>query len=116
MTNLDRTWKNCLRMWKWISETLTDDFTAIDIDARHKIVSALKVAWLHKHRFTNAIQENCFFCQYDEEHGTNDCDMCPPVLVDPKFHCADYDSYCWCWYPKVFYEKLLEIDKKRRQK
>ena len=113
MTKLDRCWKNCLRMWKWVSEKWEESFAAIPASERGVIVSAPKAQWLRDHRFTKALDEDCFFCQYV---GANECSMCPAALIDPSFHCADHDHYCWCWEPKAFYRKLLRLDAKRTGK
>ena len=113
MTNLDRTWKNCLRMWKWISETYdgTQD------------VSTLKWQWLKRHRF-GSIEANCFFCQWHKTHGRGlhdyqeitICTNCPGVYVSKFFCCQSYLSYKYDTNPKDFYRKLVSLDKKRRAK
>ncbi len=105
MTKLDRTWKNCLRMWKWIARKYNDTVPVWD----------LKAEWLKKNRFTKDILCNCFFCQYagTSPWGPN-CKKCPGKLVNNRFSCEAYDSYHWRYKPKAFYRKLVELDKKRR--
>ncbi len=108
MTNLDRTWKNCLRMWKWVSENWT----------RGDDVDTMKNEWLRAHKFTRDMYNNCFFCQYMDEHRNQtkhgSCDGCPGTLVSSRFHCMN-TTYCFT-KPKAFYRKLVSLDKKRRKK
>ncbi len=111
MTKLDRCWKNCLRMWKWVSENYEN----------HTSVATLKRDWLKRHRFRKHILSYCFFCQWADRHGEEKfiaeigCLHCPGRLVDARFKCGniryDYNSN-----PKAFYRKLLALDKKRRAK
>ncbi len=107
MTNLDRCWKNCLRMWKWISENW----------ARGMTVDTMKEDWLARHRFKRGVYNDCFFCEYMDEHreqtkhGT--CDGCPGALVSRRFHCMNA-THCFT-KPKAFYAKLLQLDAKRKQ-
>ncbi len=106
MTNLDRTWKNCLRMWKWVTEQKK---------ARpFKSMRDLKIEWLAIHGFKRVILCNCFFCECAGEKGAEpDCRKCPGKQVSRRFHCERYSSYHWQNKPKAFYRKLLELDKKR---
>ena len=116
MTNLDRTWKNCLRMWKWISENLPDGLQALDDCEKDTAITKLKRQWLADHGFVTHLFEDCFFCEYDEEEKSGCC-SCPGKLVDPNFGCSENEGdYDWSTHPKAFYRKLLELDKKRRQK
>ncbi len=102
MSNLDRTWKNCLRMWKWISENWNPG----------RSVEIMKRRWLKDHRFKNAPISHCFFCQHNAFHA--DCSDCPGRLVSKRFHCENV-SYDYYNRPKRFYAKLLELDAKRKQ-
>ncbi len=113
MTKLDRTWKNCLRMWKWISEVYNGTFC----------VATLKEEWLADHRFTRDIDSDCFFCEYHVAQGGGSrfyrdgsfCKHCPAGYVSKSFSCTN-PTYNYGHKPKTFYRKLLELDKKRRQK
>ena len=114
MTNLDRCWKNCLRMWKWVSEVYNGTVC----------VGTLKEEWLADHRFTRDIDNACFFCEYQVDHGGGSrfyrgepfCKHCPGVYVSKSFCCQSYPTYEYETNPKGFYRKLLELDKKRKQK
>lgn len=109
MTVLDRSWKNCLRMWKWISENLPDGFSEASIAMREYVVAVLKREWLRKNHFTKLLPSNCFFCAYDRKHG-DECDSCPARLVKAGFHCTDV-FYCYSINPIAFYERLVMLNK-----
>ncbi len=105
MTVLDRSWKNCLRMWKWISENWKEGDNIV----------AMKRRWLVKNKFdANSINAYCFFCDYrfDESFG---CELCPGKLVNLRFYCQNktYDYYS---KPKKFYAKLLHLNAIRKGK
>ncbi len=108
MTNLDRTWKNCLRMWEWISENWKQGMEA----------ESMKSEWLRAHRFSDDMYNNCFFCEYMDRHRHQTtfetCDGCPGALVSRRFHCMNA-TYCFT-KPKAFYRELVRLDKKRRRK
>ena len=99
MTKLDRCWKNCLRMWKWIAENWK---SGIDVDI-------MKEQWLRSHKFSN-LYNNCFFCNY-----ASDCDRCPATIINKRFHCMNTTYHFWR-KPKAFYAKLSELDAKRTGK
>ena len=109
MTKLDRCWKNCLRLWKWVSENWTPNTN----------VATLKPLWLKQHKFKKRIIASCFFCQYAEDHGENNfiaengCPECPGALVDARFKCGNI-RYSYQRNPKAFYAKLLKLDAKRK--
>ncbi len=111
MTVLDRSWKNCLRMWKWISENLPDGFSAASGAVKEFVIDTLKRTWLKKNRFTNKMSNDCFFCAYDEKYG-DDCEHCPAKLVETHFHCGDW-SYHYYFNPIEFYNRLIKYDKIR---
>ncbi len=113
MTKLDRCWKNCLRMWKWISE----NWESNDIRATRN----LKEDWLKSHRFnTEAIVCNCFFCQFNTDRSQTtledvSCRSCPGKLVRPRMaHTwCEHTKTDWRFYPKAFYAKLLALNRQR---
>ncbi len=111
MTNLDRCWKNCLRMWKWISENYDEN----------NGVLVLKRDWFFSHRFKKRILAECFFCEWAGQNGQtnfvaeNGCPECPGALVDARFKCGNI-RYEYSTKPKAFYAKLLELDAKRTGK
>ena len=104
MTELDRCWKNCLRMWKWIANKWK----------RGDDIEKMKSEWLKLHRF-RPVYNGCFFCAYTTTNDCEDCDLCPGYLVNKRFHCCN-ETYFYSRHPKAFYRKLLALDKKRRQK
>lgn len=104
---LDKTWKECLRMWKWIVKQIDK--------GTDESIGTLKVQWLDEHGYgNNNIQAGCFFCHYITEKS-EDCSICPGYLVDKKFSCQN-KTYDYEYKPKKFYKKLLELDTKRRRK
>ena len=99
---LDETWKHCLEMWAWIAE---------QIKANPDLcIESLKSEWLREHDF-DIITGNCFFCYYAVG---GDCKDCPGRLVDFGFNCTNSEYNYWR-FPIKFYEKLLELDKKRKE-
>jgi hypothetical protein len=105
---LNQTWKNCLRMWKWISEEW-DCISSAD-------VCQLKRQWMVEYMPGVPLISNCFFCDYDANHNTSMCDHCPGKLVSRSFDCTNRLSYNYVRQPKKFYKKLLQLDAKRRGK
>lgn len=106
--NLNKTWKLCLSMWRWIAEQCRK---YSDVDVRD-----LKKEWLQKHGFKNdKIGAHCFFCQYNDAHPhkKDNCN-CPARKVDREFNCmdADYDFY---HKPIAFYNKLRALNRKRNK-
>ncbi len=111
MTVLNRSWKNGLRMWKWVSENLPDGFSEASGDMKQFVIEALKREWLRKNHFTKSLLSDCFFCAYDRKHG-NECDSCPAGLVKAGFHCLDW-GYSYVNNPINFYERLVKLNKIR---
>lgn len=113
---LDQTWKNCLRMWKWIAETWKPGMN----------VCTLKRQWLKKFwKKEKNPHVECFFCEYNQYNlcnirGVDDpfhsgCQQCPGILVSTRFHCGR-TTYYYRDKPKKFYQKLLQLDVKRRKR
>lgn len=104
---LNQTWKNCLRMWKWIDKTWKPGMNVLN----------LKREWLKKWMPDLDLICDCFFCKYqvDEANpGGYKCSSCPGRLVSSRFHCCNI-TYVYRDKPKKFYQKLLQLDVKRRQ-
>lgn len=112
---LNKTWIECLRMWKWIAE----------VWKKGNLVGDLKRQWLREHDYKK-ISLSCFFCEYDINPPrdlesaaiglTNGgCSHCPGCFVDPGFTC-DHADYAWDYKPKAFYAKLVQLNKKRLEK
>lgn len=101
---LNKTWKECLRMWKWIASQLKDEE---ELDEQ-------KTEWLLANEYNpTKIDLQCFFCQYDiGQLDTGVCSSCPGKLVDGEFDCTGV-PYSFGAHPKAFYRKLVELDKKR---
>ena len=99
--SLNKTWQFCLRMWKWIADEKKN--------GRIKSVYNLKNEWLRKNGFKDVrIIQRCFFCDY----ANDECFRCPPRLINSSFDCMN-NPYNWQYEPTKFYEKLVEINKKR---
>ena len=112
MKVLDRSWTNCLRMWKGVSENLPNGFSKLNSEKKEEVVKRLKAKWIKDNRFTKKISQDCFFCEYTKRH-VGGCKKCPAVLVEPDFHCDDTGS-SFRFDPIRFYIRLLELDSKRR--
>ena len=105
---LNKTWKECLRMWKWIVKQVDKgDETGVE---------ALKKEWLRTHGYDEYVSGSCFFCDYDRLNGDDNhyCASCPGRLVLESFSCTD-TFYNYYNKPKKFYKKLLELDAKRKR-
>ena len=110
MTKLDRCWKDCLRMWKWISETWKPRLS----------VGQMKKQWLNENGFnSDKIHALCFFCEHagriidDDGVDVENCADCPASIVEPGFDCGEL-PHNYSINPKAFYAKLLELDAKRK--
>ena len=112
MKVLDRCWKNCLRMWKWLSENLPEGFSESSNPMKEFVINGLKRQWLWKNKFTSPLQNDCFFCEYDKKHG-DACGRCPAGLVKGGFHCADY-NYHFAHDPVAFYQRIARLNPKRK--
>jgi hypothetical protein len=82
-------------------------------------VSSLKSIWRLKHGF-HGTRTNCFFCEYADEYypfigfiRTN-CSHCPGRLISRSFNCCSR-LYNYNGNPKKFYQKLLQLDAKRKE-
>ena len=113
MTVLDRSWKNCLKMWKWITKNLPLAFLELSREEQEEIINKLKRQWVKENKFTNYIAQYCFFCEYDRNHKY-DCSTCPARLVEPHFHCDD-DLQSYRFDPLNFYIRMLELNIKRKE-
>lgn len=102
---LNQTWRECIRMWKWIVK---------NCDGNSRLVEVLKAQWLKGHGYTK-VDSNCFFCEYDGQHTQQEigCPECPGKLADKRFSCGRV-TYSYIDLPKKFLKKLLELDAKRR--
>ncbi len=113
---LAQTWRKCLRMWKWVAEN----------EAGENGSERLKEMWLNRHE-PRALEHNCYFCQYAAERFEERpyewredtvetyCRYCPARLVARRFQCED-TPHDWIHNPRAFYRKLVELNKKRKQK
>lgn len=117
--NLDETWRLCLQMWRWIDEQIEKH------DMHCWENHNLKSLWLKKQRIKRHVLMNCFFCDYAEKrngllvkdnNSNYNCPECPARLVNRKFNCEKWKSYCWCDNPRAFYVKLVALNKIRLAK
>lgn len=121
---LSETWKQCLRMWKWIDENYPKKpgFDKLDL------IIDLKNEWLDKNGIEDELNSDCFFCEYAERRWNEEveqylniswnreiCYYCPGKLVDKEFSCTSV-SYNYTEKPHKFYQKLLSLNKKRKDK
>lgn len=112
MTVLDKCWKNCRRMWRWIAENLPEGFSEFSYREKEECINGMKDKWLKDHKFTTPIMTNCFFCEYDKRHG-NSCANCPAVKINRLFHCAN-NKTSWRFDPVEFYHRILVFDAIRK--
>lgn len=111
---LNETWKNCLRMWKWIVEQIDDKKQLNDNNYDNHFMPHLKEEFLKKHHFTKKIESDCFFCEYSNRGCKSfNCRKCPGIKVDPNFDCLD-SSYHFMLNPQKFYRKLLRLNARRK--
>ena len=110
--NLNDTWKLCLQMWKWVAA----EVRKAEKQGHLWCVNDLKGTWARKHGF-EGVKNHCFFCGYSIRHprrGKYGCN-CPAKKVDPSFDCCD-SPYNYNNKPIAFYNKIVELNKKRRKK
>ena len=113
MKVLDRNWINCLRMWKWISESLPEGFFDSSNAIKRFIIGHLKLQWLRENRFTKPLLNDCFFCEASENSAAlTGCEKCPAVLVEKEFCCME-DDFHYTLDPINFYWRLLKLNKRR---
>ncbi|KKM77852.1 hypothetical protein LCGC14_1365870 [marine sediment metagenome] len=112
MKVLDKSWIDCLRIWKWITENLPDGFSETTKSIKDFIIESLKRQWLRENNFTKLLPNDCFFCAFDQNYG-DECNSCPARLVEKHFHCTA-SEYNYAYEPEEFYNLLVKLDKKRR--
>ena len=110
--SLDKTWEECLLMWKWLSKKVIDD-PYLNIDDLKDTYTDIKECDLIN---------NCFFCDYaDTHHKETDglcpfisCTNCPGKKVYKDFNCLYYPKYST--NPVEFYKMLIKLNKIRKAK
>ena len=111
--DLDKCWKLCKQMWKYVAGEVELRSTAEDVEVLKKI-------WLREHGFNpQDVAGNCFFCEYSEQiikefdiGVFSECDFCPGRLAEPAFYCG-IDEYDYQNKPQAFYQEILRLDKIR---
>jgi hypothetical protein len=102
--NLEETWKECIRMWKWISRQW--------LKPSHPGINALKRKWLETNGYeVFSIAEWCFFCDF----ARGFCDYCPGREIDSNFSCTN-GKYHYRIKPREFYQELKQLNKIRMKK
>lgn len=104
---LDKTWTECLRMWRWIPQQKGD-------------IDDLKESWLRNKGYdydNDFLDHDCFFCEYNIQRGGNgeDCEYCPGKKIDKSFNCCN-DDYYYRLERLAFYNKLRSLNRKRLAK
>ena len=104
---VNKTWENCLAMWKWISrKCLKIDWPDVD---------RLKVEWLEANGYPDAdiIHHHCFFCQHCQSgnHDGVEC-RCPAKKIDKDFYCFAV-QHSYSGRPRDFYNELKRLNKIR---
>jgi len=114
---LDEVWRLNLEQWKWISEQYQRyERQGKTAHPATVVVRLLKAQWV-KDYGAEIAEDSCFFCAYDLQEGlavdSAACEYCPGRLVDADFHCCR-PEYAWDEKPVAFYQKLVELDTKRK--
>ena len=108
---LEKAWKECLAMWKWIDENIKnvdpEDVDPEDVDL--SLVESMKKTYAKEHNVPH-----CSFCEFTEA-AAEGCQECPGALVDPAFHCFN-DEYLWEKKPREFYQELLRLNRIRKRR
>lgn len=119
---INKTWEECLRMWKSISKSWAK--------SKNEDVDKLKEKYLTRRKIksdTWFVYNDCFFCEYAVTHrpeGKSNmhvewyvygagCRNCPGRKVDEEFDCIRYN---YDTDPVEFYKKLQQLNKIRLSK
>ncbi len=113
MKALDRSWINCLRMWKWITENLPEGFSESSNGTKQVIIKHRKAQWLRENKFTKSLLNDCFFCASSAPNHEKGCGKCPAKLVRKSFCCME-DGFHYALDPINFYHRVLKLSKRRR--
>jgi len=101
--SLNKTWSECLRMWKWI--------TQVGLRLTEEDIEELKHLYLTANGYSpHTLENDCYFCDY----SNGECTVCPGILVNKNFNCIgdiDYEDN-----PIEFYKLLVRLNKKRLSK
>ena len=107
--NLDETWRLCLSMWRLVAKKKKAESP--------KSIKGLKEEWAEKHGYEDKLQDDCFFCEYNNKRGgknwMNLCQLCPGKKVNKEFHCERGNNPRWNKQPVKFYNKLVSLNRKR---
>jgi len=110
--------------------TLTQERYVIQHLKSGKSVMGLRREWLEEHGIDTGRESPrhyCFFCEYDKRNGDEwketrngfawqgECSSCPGKLVSRRFDCHN-KTYNFEVKPFEFYQKLLELNKKRLER
>ena len=108
---LDKTWDECLKMWRWIvrQSCPRDD------------IGELKRRYIEKKELPD-IFCGCFFCEYNvtrrkkaSKRLSGGCCFCPARKIDKDFLC-DNNNYNYAAKPAAFLRKITELNKIRLKK
>lgn len=103
--SLDKTWSECLRMWKWIAKQRKQSSEMESTDLKRK--------WLEDNGYDPyEVFDMCFFCAYDRRFSSFRCSNCPARKVDKRLRTYFCDDF-WIARPVKFYAKLVSLNKKR---
>lgn len=109
--SFNKTWEECLRMWKWIAKEIKKP--------EHRGVADLKEDWCKRNGYSSEqLVDSCFFCTWAETHlkkfhdNTELCTGCPGGKFDPDFNCM-YTKYDYLNNPTGFYKKLKQLNRMR---
>ena len=110
---LEKTWKECLRMWKWIAGVKSGEFDYSEVEGLSALL--LKTIWLTANGYGPVdIFNDCFFCDYANNNGTIRVEHCEGCPGGHEFDCLKDPNYGMD--PVGFYNKLVKINKERLSK
>ncbi len=108
--SLDKTWKECIRMWGWIAKCVHQPYNN---------VNTLKTKWLKANGYNwDEVKNTCFFCHHtiNPVHALflqySDCDKCPGRKMEKGWACTERDNH-YRNHPIRFYNDLCRLYKLR---
>ena len=110
---LDETWKQCLKMWRWIVREVGKREITSPLSAGE--ITDLKREWIAANGFKRMLND-CFFCAYDSRYAV-ECSHCPAGSMEggDAFWCEYNPEFNWASEPAAFLRKLESLNRKRKR-
>lgn len=101
---LDETWKQCLKMWRWIvKQKKLHPYSEVNV---------LKRKWFRKYSPRDSKLAHCFFCDYNKANHGGYCRKCPATVIDQSFYCGN-SKYHFAYEPTAFLKEITRLNKIR---